>query len=98
MENLIKKVWTDSHGTIQRASPAGRWVRPRRPLRRVVARSATSTVSARTVWRVRFRTFIFEVLCFNLALKIDVIVGVGDAENSHSHWRKPWRLPLRERR
>jgi hypothetical protein len=55
--NCMPNVWTASHGSIHKPSSADKWSRPNRPFRRFAPWSATSTLPARTAWRVRFDIF-----------------------------------------
>ena len=55
MANFIKKVCTDSQGTIQRPSPRSRPLRFSRPVRRCALESAISMALPNSVLRVRLR-------------------------------------------
>src|SRR5689334_12960262 len=58
----MKKLCTDSHGTIQRPSPGLRWVCFSSPVRRCSLVSAEWAASASTTSRVTLRTLIFKPL------------------------------------
>src|SRR3954453_4593773 len=61
----MKKVWTDSQGTIQSPSPASKRSCFSRPVRLVALVFARSAASASTVLRVSFRTLTFNFQDYN---------------------------------
>src|SRR5436190_15755350 len=61
----MKKVWTDSQGTIQSPSPGSRRSCFSRPVRLVALVFARSAASASTVLRVSFRTLTFNFQDYN---------------------------------
>lgn len=71
----MKKVWTDSQGTIHKPSPGASRSCFSRPVRRVELESATSTARPRTVSRVWFRTCTFNFEDYNTSNGCPVVPG-----------------------
>src|SRR4051794_2925872 len=86
----MKKVWTDSQGTIQSPSPGSRRSCFSRPVRLVALVFARSAASASTVLRFSFRTLTFNFQDYNTSageelFRQSVPAGVGPPRGLFRH-------------